>query len=328
MGTEYKLEVLQNAAKKLGILGVTCDVTRIGQDLVFFIHSVAKPIKILVIPEGVSKIRVRKEVQPKLEKLLTKTMKSKLEEQGVMVLLNIFKTEIKVEHLKIPGTVKEIEDKAFWNVAGIEKITIGEGCKRIGMGAFYLCETVKIDLPESLEVIEDYAFRRSSLMEIKIPKQVKKIGTSVLKGCQELKSVEIEGNLEEIQEEAFSMCKGLVDVELPKSCVQIGERAFKGCSNIRHIEFPDSLEVIGSAAFVSCRLTEITLPKSLRVIDNSAFHENELERVTLSEGIETIGHNAFFMCHSLKDINFPSTLKSIGKWAFNLCSLRSVALPR
>lgn len=289
MGTEYKLEVLQNAAKKLGILGVTCDVTRIGQDLVFFIHSVAKPIKILVIPEGVSKIRVRKEVQPKLEKLLTKTMKSKLEEQGVMVLLNIFKTEIKVEHLKIPGTVKEIEDKAFWNVAGIEKITIGEGCKRIGMGAFYLCETVKIDLPESLEVIEDYAFRRSSLMEIKIPKQVKKIGTSVLKGCQELKSVEIEGNLEEIQEEAFSMCKGLVDVELPKSCVQIGERAFKDCS-IEHLIIPNTVEKV----------------------ENRAFENNEKLKTIFIESRNTdIGKQSFANCGNLRRINYnESEIKS------------------
>lgn len=52
-----------------------------------------------------------------------------------------------------------------------------------------------------------------------------------------------------------------------------------------------------------------------------------LHSVKLPEGLRTIGDRAFYNAQSLSDINFPSTLESIGYGAFGSTSITSAILP-
>lgn len=72
-------------------------------------------------------------------------------------------------------------------------------------------------------------------------------------------------------------------------------------------------------------VTEVVFPASVKRIQKSAFMNNkEILKLTLNEGLETIEEDAFIFS-SLAEINFPSTLKEIGTYAFYRCSSLSTA---
>ena len=67
---------------------------------------------------------------------------------------------------------------------------------------------------------------------------------------------------------------------------------------------------------------------SVTVIHHCAFQACwVLEEVELSEGIVEIGSNAFSYCPKLKHIAIPTTVKSIGRFAFQEAGLQSIKLP-
>ena len=77
----------------------------------------------------------------------------------------------------------------FWNIP-IERITIPEGVKRIGKGAFEGCRNLKTAvLPENLQVLEDWCFSGAGLTSVDIPKGVESVGRGVFSGCVSLSKV-------------------------------------------------------------------------------------------------------------------------------------------
>lgn len=45
-----------------------------------------------------------------------------------------------------------------------------------------------------------------------------------------------------------------------------------------------------------------------------------LENVKIEEGVRTIGNSCFELDRAIKEIEFPSSIDSIGEWAFSKCS--------
>ena len=80
----------------------------------------------------------------------------------------------------IPGSVKEIGDKAFFECR-LTSITISEGVKKIGKEAFSNqyqgSESIKhLVIPKSIEVIEEEAFRDTKIDKITFPNRSLKVG--------------------------------------------------------------------------------------------------------------------------------------------------------
>lgn len=75
----------------------------------------------------------------------------------------------------------------------------------------------------------------------------------------------------------------------------------------------------GIVTGIDAGYTEVVFPASVRGIQKNAFKENkEIRKLTLNEGLEVI-EEATFAFSSLEEINFPSTLKEISKYAFYGC---------
>lgn len=71
--------------------------------------------------------------------------------------------------------------------------------------------------------------------------------------------------------------------------------------------------------------TDIIFPKGVKRIQKDAFKNNiSIRKLTLNEGLEVIEEDAFIFS-SLTEINFPSTLKEVGKYAFYECKNLSKA---
>ncbi|MGN1130538.1 MAG: leucine-rich repeat domain-containing protein, partial [Ruminococcus sp.] len=72
----------------------------------------------------------------------------------------------------------------------------------------------------------------------------------------------------------------------------------------------------------------LIVPKTVKSIEKHAFPEDAyVSAVQLPFGLETIKKKAFFGCYDLKEINIPSTVKTIEPYAFCDTGLESVEIP-
>ncbi len=102
--------------------------------------------------------------------------------------------------------------------------------------------------------------------------------------------------------------------------------------DLRRIILPEAVEEIGEwAFFCSMKLTTVNIPSSLKIIGRDAFYYSlslKIDKLVFPEGFEEIGDFAFFgINHLCSEIIFPSTMKSVGNYAFNQVWVSSVTIP-
>ena len=93
------------------------------------------------------------------------------------------------------------------------------------------------------------------------------------------------------------------------------------------VEVPEGVITFGEEAFENSTAKEVICPSTLRKIERNCFTNSSLRKINLNFGFEVIGEFAFFNCHSLCDIEFPTTLKVIGMRAFANTRISRVKLP-
>ncbi len=97
----------------------------------------------------------------------------------------------------------------------------------------------------------------------------------------------------------------------------IADRRFIDNKTISKVMLPENLDIIGAYAFCGCSaLTEIVFPEGLREIQPWAFQYTSLKEVNIPEGVVSLGEGAFYNCEQNKYVSFPSTLKTIPNRAF------------
>ncbi len=267
----------------------------------------------------------------------------------------------------IPSSVTSIGNGAFSRCSSLTGITIPSSVTSIGGSAFFGCSSLtSITIPSSVTSIENSAFSHcSSLTSITIPSSVTSIGNYAFYGCSSLTSVTIPNGVTSIENSAFSGCSSLTSVTIPNGVTSIGEWAFDNCSSLTGITIPSSVTSIGRWAFSDCSsLTSVTIPSSVTSIGWDAFNGcTSLTSITIPSSVTSIGNGAFYNCSSLTSIvvdnnnseyssadgilynkdktkliccpggkktanNIPSSVTSIGDWAFSGCSsLTSVNIP-
>lgn len=122
------------------------------------------------------------------------------------------------------------------------------------------------------------------------------------------------GNVTTIGNSAFTSCVSLVSVSFPVT-ITIGISAFDDCTSLSTVSFP-SVITIENAAFRRCAFTTASFTTAITIGD-FAFFYGQLTNITLSS-IQTIGIGSFVSC-KLTSIILPSTISSIGNFAFLSC---------
>lgn len=200
-----------------------------------------------------------------------------------------------------------------------------------------------------------YAFFDNKYMQtLTLPSSVTAISNCAFASCAALTKVNFASGLKTISTGAFSDCKKLENVTLPSSVTKINASAFENCDSFTSFTFPESVSVISNYVLNSCNnITSITLGKGATAIEQYAFENlaaltkfsvasgnvnfttssgvlfskdksilyrfaqnSSLTTYNVPSGVYEIKPRAFYSAKNLTNITLPSTVNTIGKYAF------------
>ncbi len=183
-------------------------------------------------------------------------------------------------------------------------------------------------IPSNITRIGDFAFARSNLTSINIPKGVEEIGYAAFYHCDNLKEISIPSSVTWIEPSAFAYTawldawagnsasedflivgdgillayKGTSKyVEIPNTVKVIAPACFLNHTEISDIKIPSSVTIIGEEAFKNCSsLNNVQGGSNVKEIQDRAFENTDITNITISASVEKIGIGAF-MCDGGKE---------------------------
>ena len=157
----------------------------------------------------------------------------------------------------IGGDAVYIPNDTFFNCSELTSVTINAELTEIGWSAFEACTSLtKITLPKTLEVIGNYAFRSSGLVEINLPNSVIEIGMSAFTDCKDLTTAKLDAGLVVLESFTFENCINLKEIDLA-NVRALNSNCLANCG-LTSIVIPETVEEIASCALADCKnLTEI-----------------------------------------------------------------------
>lgn len=140
---------------------------------------------------------------------------------------------------------------------------------------------------------------------------------------------------------AFRMCTSLREITIPNNVTRIGSFCFEGCSVLAKVNFVDNLNItaINNGAFTNCSSLEldINFPNLTELTGYNTFCKcakiekiSSLGNITQINGAPNAGYSVsmFLGCTSLKEVNLPQMIISIGAKSFYGClSLNVINFP-
>ena len=202
---------------------------------------------------------------------------------------------------------------------------IPSSIKELSAWAFHGAVNLKsIILNGNIQEIKDYTFHSSSIINIDIPDNVKRIGSAAFFDCRNLASVTLPEGLERIEEGLFGRCKSLNSITIPSKVNYIGVNAFQDCEKLAIINFPDnklvriSWEAFKGTAWLANQPDgAVYLGKILLTYKGATDSD---ETLWVKSGTLAIAEDACSMHKSLTYLILPESLLEIGRAAFYGCS--------
>lgn len=153
-----------------------------------------------------------------------------------------------IESVKIPDTVVEIGDYAF-QFNELTEVTLPRDLETLGMGVFMSNSTLSdIKFNNKLKYIDQACFFECPIKELELPGSVEVVRNAAFRKCF-LTSLKFNGNnLKKVDSLSFADNE-LSTVVLPEGLEEIGSQAF-GKNKFTELNIPDSLKVIKIQAFV------------------------------------------------------------------------------
>lgn len=202
-------------------------------------------------------------------------------------------------------------------IGGIDCV-IPEKTTKIGNHAFYRSENgarYHMTIPQNVTSIGEFAFTYAGIQSIRIPGRVVSIGRRAFEGCQNLRTVEFEHGLKQIENRAFRT-SGIEALHLPDSVKTVDENAFESCGQLKTVTGLGSIEEISDNLFFHCKTLEtVVLPPTLKTIKRCAFDQcAQLKNIDIPAGVTKIEEGTFSGCICLEKVIMGDSVKDIGRF--------------
>ena len=187
-----------------------------------------------------------------------------LNEDGQSYQVTGFQEAKSCKHVVIPDTfndlpVTSIKYNAF-QYASIDGLyVLGNNLKQIQGCAFMGSGLKEAILPESLELIDFYAFHNCyNLESVNIPDNVSTIGNGAFGSCGNLQTVHIPSKLKTIETATFSFCNNLTELIIPEGVEKIDGSAFAYIDHLQEVVLPSSIKYLNEEVFRNSRIDKLT----------------------------------------------------------------------
>ena len=244
--------------------------------------------------------------------------------------------------------------------------------KSVGTGAFRDCYIETLTITSGIETIGNYAFQNAnSLRKLELPNTIVKIGQYAFADCRSLQMVSLPSSLQTIENYSFYWCDNIsIIVSKAQSPIKINSvfsdysatlyvpfgtktvyQSADGWSNFEEIVegeplyatvnglnylYNSSTQTATVVGRYDTNMRKISIPAtvpidgtyySVKSISTGAFRNNDIDTLTIQAGVETVGKQAFQYC-SLRRIELPATITEIGNYAFYSNSYLNAVISR
>ena len=189
-------------------------------------------------------------------------------------------------------------------------------------------------IPNSVEIIDEEAFRTSKLSSVIISDKVKKIEYGAF-GYSKIKKITIGKNVESIEAHTFWGCDF-------QKVIFRGEKVFAyninasnnvsdleldGNENLFKIEDNIIYSIDGKTLLLypNSKTGDFVVPNSVEIIDENSFTASKLNSVIINNSVTTIKRNVF-SSSKIEEIKIGENVNSIGQNAFNTNSIKTVII--
>ena len=160
--------------------------------------------------------------------------------------------------------------------------------------------------------VADVLYNEYGINIIRFVGEVTAIGNGAFEECTNIFNLSLPNSIRSIGDYAFYDCKNMECLTLGGAIRSCGKDAFEGCYNLRSLHIP-SIQAWCNIAFANRNANPLYFAEHLLVMGN------KITSLNIPMGVETIHDYAFTYAIGLKEVTIPSTLKSIGKEAFEGC---------
>lgn len=197
----------------------------------------------------------------------------------------------------------------------------GKAVTQLAESLFADCDSLEnILLPDTLTYIKSNVFSGcAALRDISIPSSVTNIGTNAFTGSG-IWNLPLNANIVYADNWVVGYRGpgggGGSALNIREGTVGIAEDAFAGVTNALTAVIPGSVKYVGSGSFIDCVDVSINWTYNPEIVGKSYFR-NMVKTVIFPEGTQTIAVNDFGYFRGVTTLEIPSTVTSVGSYAFN-----------
>ena len=262
-----------------------------------------------------------------------------------------------LEDVKLPDSLRSIDESAFENCKSISNIKLNNGLEKIGDKVFLNCTGIhSLTIPESvtsmgvhmlngcvnLETLElPYAATKKSctdkdgsvdgycsVSDLFVAHSGYENDINNFKGYA-ISKITITGG-EKIADFAFTGMSTLKEIDLSKSkATSIGKYAFRYCTSLENVILNDKIEEVGNYGYSNTAIKTLPDNKKITSLGEYVFEGcKNLTDITIPESYQSIGGYAFKDCTGITELIIPDNVTSMGIGFFNGCTnLETLTLP-
>lgn len=225
----------------------------------------------------------------------------------------------------IPKSVTAINKYAFNNCSNLSSVSFASGSKLASIGnyAFYGCSNIiALSFPDALTTIGESSFLNcTNLISVTFGSKINSIGYNAFNNCDALSALDFPSSLRTINNYAFYDCDNLLSVVLPYGLETIGSYAFCNCEKLTGtVKIPGSVTSWGNYSFQNTGVTTANIYAACKIPKYAFYNCTSLATLVISGNVTGVGEGAFEYNTSLKKVNLPATVTSVGYRAFSDCT--------
>ncbi len=200
----------------------------------------------------------------------------------------------------------KLENDCFKNCVNLEELENLSSVNYVGIDCFKMCESLKsADLSQVTFINENAFYSCKSLTEVQFSKKLKQIGSFAFAESN-IESVNISGELERIENNAFDTCTNLKTVNISKleNSFTFSNEVFRLCSNLESVIIPNKATSLSKSLFFICKklkTVEFEEGSNLKLIEEDCFNccFNIEKIINMPTNLYNIQENAFEDSHKL-----------------------------